>query len=176
MNLNSTRIAALQRYILPLLALGLLVGIGVGYGISSLVRARRLAAIAARGAQVMPFNLDTTTHRFTPTAQGGIQKVTADDPGDTEDIRLIRTHLQHEANRFRSGDFSDPEAIHGPTMPGLAELRAGAARITVTYRDLPDGGEISYSSNDPGLVQAIHSWFDAQLSDHGNHAIPDPSH
>jgi len=124
----------------------------------------------------MPFNLDATMHQFEPTPQGGIQQVTAHDPADTEQIRLIRAHLQHEATKFRSGDFSDPAAIHGPAMPGLAELRAGAERIVVQYRDLPAGGQITYSTDDPALVQAIHRWFDAQLSDHGKHALPGPSH
>lgn len=176
MNLNSTRTTTVQRYFLPLVALVLLAAIGVGYGITSLARERRVALVAARGAEVMPFNLDATMHQFEPTAAGGIQQVTAHDPSDTEQIRLIRTHLQHEATRFQRGDFSDPAAIHGATIPGLAELRAGAERIEVQYRDLPAGGQITYSTDDPALIQALHHWFDAQLSDHGKHAMPGLSH
>ena len=33
------------------------------------------------------------------------------------------------------------------------------------------GGElILYTTEDPSMVEAIHVWFDAQLSDHGHHA------
>ncbi len=176
MNHSPTRAITFQRYLVPLFALVLLMGIGIGYGINTLTRERRLARVAARGTQVMPFNLDTTMHRFEPTVKGGIQQVTAHDPDDTEQIRLIRTHLQDEATKFRGGDFSDPATIHGTTMPGLAELRTGAGQIEVQYRDLPAGGQITYTTDDPALIRAIHRWFDAQLSDHGEHAMPGVSH
>ena len=55
--------------------------------------AARHAEIAARGAAVMPFDLDAATHRFTKTPDGGVQTVTADDPHDDVQIRLIRDHL-----------------------------------------------------------------------------------
>jgi hypothetical protein len=55
-------------------------------------------------------------------------------------------------------------------MPGLAELRAGADRITITYQDIAAGGRITYSTDDPTLATALHAWFDAQVSDHGQHA------
>lgn len=51
-------------------------------------------------------------------------------------------------------------------MPGIKELEAGAARAQVTYTDLPDGAQITYSSTEPELVFAIHSWFDRQVTDH----------
>jgi hypothetical protein len=58
-------------------------------------------------------------------------------------------------------------------MPGLAELRnAKPGQLRVEYKDLNDGAEITYSSEDPGLTAAIHQWFDAQLADHGPDAIP----
>ena len=115
----------------------------------------RRAAVAERGAQVMPFSLDATTHVFAATATGGTQKVVADDPRDREQIRLIREHLREEANAFQRGDFADPAAIHGQSMPGLADLRAGYERFMVRYRDLPDGAEIDYRTKDPTLIAAI---------------------
>jgi hypothetical protein len=132
--------------------------------------AGRRAEVAARGPLVMPFDLERTTHVFTPTAEGGEQTVVADDAGDREQVRLVREHLLEEAGRFRRGDFADPAAIHGDEMPGLAELRAGASRIRVAYADVPGGGRIRYSTGDPALVQALHAWFAAQRSDHGAHA------
>ena len=52
-------------------------------------------------------------------------------------------------------------------MPGLHELEAGAARVNVTYVDIPTGGQIAYASNEAALVDALHAWFDRQVADHG---------
>ncbi|MEU4710857.1 hypothetical protein AB0G00_30960 [Nocardia salmonicida] len=127
----------------------------------------RRAEVAERGAAVMPFDLDKTTHSFQPVADGGQQTVTAHNPTDIEQIRLIREHLTSETAKFTAGDFGDPATIHGDRMPGLADLRAGAARITVRYEELPDGARLFYTTNEPPLVSALHQWFEAQSSDHG---------
>ena len=79
---------------------------------------------------------------------------------------MIR-HGAKEAALFRIGNYSDPAKIHGMDMPGLKELEAGAARANVTYTDVSDGAQITYSSTEPALVTAIHSWFDRQLADRG---------
>ncbi len=131
---------------------------------------QRQQEVARRGAQVMPFDLEQTIHLFQPLNDGGAQRVTAKDPKNEEQIRLIRTHLKDEANRFSRGDFSDPMKIHGADMPGIAELSRGAARIGVRYTELSDGAEIRYTTKDPALIDAIHRWFQAQLHDHGPHA------
>ena len=125
--------------------------------------------VADRGASVMPFDLDLTEHTFTDLPDGGQQTITALDPTDATQIRLIRGHLQEEAVKFRAGDFEDPAVIHGQDMPGLAELREGAmdGRITVAYAELEDGARLRYTSTDPTLIDAIHSWFAAQTMDHG---------
>jgi hypothetical protein len=130
----------------------------------------RQAEVADRGREVMPFDLDRTTHRFAETPDGGVQTVVADNPGDRAQIALVRRHLRDEADRFAAGDFADPARIHGEDMPGLAELRAAAGRIEVRYADVPDGAVITYATADPVLVDALHRWFDAQLGDHGGHA------
>jgi len=72
-------------------------------------------------------------------------------------------------------DEDEPEvkfsaAIHGDEMPGLAELEAGHAGIDVRYAGIPAGGRISYTTDDPDLVAALHAWGEAQVSDHGAHA------
>lgn len=130
----------------------------------------RQAHVAARGAEVMPFDLDATTHVFTNTDDGGIQVVTADDPSDQTQIDLIRQHLQQEQNNFARGDYDDPARIHGMDMPGVAELSEGYANIEVAYIQRPDGAALVYTTADPDLVAAIHAWFDRQIMDHGDHA------
>lgn len=160
---------SLSRWIIGLLVLVAVIGGGWLVWNTRAHQARQ-ADVAARGAEVMPFDLDQTMHQFVPQPDGGVQTVVARDPANTAQIALIRDHLQTEATRFAAGNFSSPVAIHGHTMPGIAELEAGADRIAITYTDLPDGGQIRYITTDPALVDAIHRWFEAQVSDHGDHA------
>jgi hypothetical protein len=131
--------------------------------------ADRQLEVAAKGAEVMPFDLERTTHIFSKQEHGGVQQVIADD-GDAEQIALIRAHLAEEAARFSQGNFHDPAMIHGEQMPGLHELMMGASQITIDYSELPAGAQILYTTADPVLVTAIHGWFDAQVADHGAHA------
>jgi hypothetical protein len=126
--------------------------------------------VAAKGAKVMPFNLEQTTHVFQKLDDGGLQKVVVKEPLNKKQIALIQSHLREESEKFRKGDFSDPAKIHGEDMPGLAQLKAGAAKIDIRYSALPDGAQIRYTAKDPKLVTALHQWFAAQVSDHGKHA------
>ena len=109
----------------------------------------RQAEVAARGAHVMPFDLDATTHRFEPVDTGLVQTVVADNRRDTEQVALVREHLAHEAARFHAGDYGDPAAIHGDEMPGLAQLEAGAAAIAIAYQPTDAGGRITYAPTTP---------------------------
>lgn len=125
------------------------------------------SGMAGRAQNVMPFDLNKTTHIFTKNATGGVESVVVKDQADTRDIDLIRSHLKDEAVSFARGDYSDPAKIHGMDMPGVHELEAGASRISVQYAERSDGAQITYSSSDPTLVEALHSWFDRQSADHG---------
>lgn len=147
-----------------------LVGLMLAVAACGDVTADRQAEVAQRGAEVMPFDLEATTHRFTKTADGGVQAVTADDPTDETQIQLIRRHLLEERDKFARGDFDDPARIHGMDMPGVAELSAGYQQVTVTYSETATGAELQYTTSDAGLVDAIHAWFDRQVMDHGNDA------
>lgn len=130
------------------------------------------AHIAEMGAEVMPFDLDRTTHIFEKIDDGGLQQVVSDDEDD-EQIALIRQHLAEEAEKFAVGDFHDPQMIHGENMAGIHELVMGAERLNIVYSDIPDGGQILYTTDDEDLVLAIHAWFEQQLTDHGMHAQPE---
>ncbi len=130
----------------------------------------RQKEVAVKGAKVMPFDLEQTTHVFQKLEDGGLQKVVVKDPSNKKQIALIQSHLKEESDKFRKGDFSDPAKIHGEDMPGLADLKSGAKKIDVRYSALPDGAQIRYQAKDPKLVTALHQWFSAQLSDHGDHA------
>jgi hypothetical protein len=169
-----------RRFLPPVLAflLVLLLGLAgcsaVETPVGTSPATERQGMVATRGATVMPFDLERTTHIFEKREDGGLQQVVADDPDDEEQIRLIRGHLLEEAERFREGDFHDPAMIHGEDMAGLHELMLGAGRIRIGYSELPDGAQIQYTTDDVALVAAIHAWFDAQLADHAAHATHRP--
>ena len=131
----------------------------------------RQAEVAAKGAKIMPFDLEQTMHHFRPLENGGLQTVTVKDPANSTQIALIQAHLKEEAEKFHRGDFSDPAKIHGENMPGLAALQTGAQHIDVQYTALPNGAQIRYSTEEPTLVTALHQWFAAQRADHGHHAV-----
>lgn len=116
---------------------------------------------------VMPFDLKKTRHIFHMTDSGGVERVIAIDASDKDQVILIQQHLQHEAEAFQRGDYSDPEMLHGVNMPGLNELRTEYGQISVRYAALPDGGEITFETAELHLLTAIHKWFGAQLSEHG---------
>ncbi|MEO5755435.1 MAG: hypothetical protein ABIQ51_01125 [Mesorhizobium sp.] len=122
------------------------------------------------GAEVMPFDLARSVHIFTPLKDGGTQDVVSRD-GDPTQVTLIRAHLNKEAAAFAQGDYSDPSAVHGQAMPGLAELRAGDGRMHVAFEQLPEGARLRFKASDPALVAALHDWFAAQVRDHGADAV-----
>lgn len=138
---------------------------------------QRQAEVAKRGKDIMPFSLKATTHIFSQTATGGIQRVVVNNPGDTAQIELVRAHLQSIRQQFLHGDFAGPSHIHGADMPGLDELRAAKpGQIAITYREVDGGAELEYRTSSPPIVAALHKWFDAQLSDHGVDAMPGHHH
>ena len=149
-----------------MLAAGLLVGILASTGGDS----SRQEGVARRGARVMPFDLDGTTHVFDVTKRGGVQTVVADRPEDADQVALVRSHLRTERDRFSAGDFGDPAEVHGHGMPGLEVLEARSDALVITYVDVPAGGRVTYRSDDLSVVAALHDWFAAQLADHGRHA------
>ncbi len=131
----------------------------------------RQAVVREMGSYVMPFSLEETTHIFKQLPDGGIEQVLVKDPANKDQIALIQMHLQYETDSFRQGNFSDPMKIHGEDMPGVTDLRKNVAEIIFTYHVLPDGAEIIYSSKNSNAISAIHTWFDAQVKDHGQDAM-----
>jgi len=137
----------------------------------------RLDEVAEKGVHVMPFDLEKTIHVFSKTKKGGVQQVNVKDAADLGQLKLIREHLIEISEDFKQGDFSKPAKIHGDSMPGLEALRnAHAGQVNIVYKETSDGAEITYSTETPALITAIHQWFDAQLSDHARHAVPGHDH
>jgi hypothetical protein len=130
----------------------------------------RQEMIHMKGMNVMPFSLDKTQHIFKKTDVGGTQSVVVRDVGDTQDLSLIRMHLQMEAQNFAQGNFSDPAGLHGENMAGISVLKTNFAKMKVTYGEIENGAKIDFETTDTETLNAIHAWFDAQVSDHGSDA------
>lgn len=118
-----------------------------------------LFALPAIGAPAAPFNHHNTTQVFQKNPSGGIQQVMAKDPNDKALVAAIRSYLEAEAQRFGNGDYSGP-------FKGVRYLKAvKPSQISIIYRNVPAGAAIDYVGADAAAVDAIHKWFDAQLSD-----------
>ena len=62
-------------------------------------------------------------------------------------------------------------------MPGLADRKAAKpGEVAIAYKDVTGGAELTFRSADPRLVDALHAWFNAQLSDHSPDAMPGQDH
>jgi len=138
---------------------------------------QRQSEVSNRGKDVMPFTLAATTHIFTKDVQGGVMQVVAKKSSDTDQVKLVRKHLQEIRQQFLQGDFSGPSHIHGQDMPGLVALKsAKPGQIDIAYKNVKGGAELRYKTVDSDLVEALHQWFDAQLSDHGKDAMKGHTH
>jgi hypothetical protein len=120
--------------------------------------------------EVMPFDMDKVTHYFIKTDSGGILMIRTKDARDTAQARLIVSHLEKEYKLFSNADFRDPKLLHGADMPGLHILTRSKGKFKVEFRKLKDGAQLTFTSKDPEVKNAIHTWFDAQLRDHGSDA------
>jgi hypothetical protein len=155
----------------------MLVSMFVSVAVAQDADSQRHAEVARRGGEVMPFSLEATTHVFTKTAEGGIQRVIAKSPADAQQVKLVREHLHAIRAEFLKGDFSGPSHIHGVDMPGLEDLKAAKpGEVAIDYKPVVGGAELTYRTHNPKLVTALHRWFEAQLADHGADAMAGHHH
>jgi len=123
-------------------------------------------AMHARGAHVMGFDQDATTHHFYLYPDGGAIDVAANDPADTVNVEAIRSHLPHIAQMFGSGDFSSPMLVHATNVPGTADLARLTDRVRFTYVETPRGGRVEAKTTDPAALKALYEFLRFQISDH----------
>jgi hypothetical protein len=79
------------------------------------------AKVAARGAEVMPFDLDRTTHVFTKLPDGGVQTVTA----------TILTTLSRSASSV-STSAKKPRHSRRATSPTRSRFTVMTCRVSPT--------------------------------------------
>ena len=142
---------------------------GSNTGADSVLTARR-EMIHKRSSLVMPFNMNKVTHYFIKTDNGGILRIISKSGDDPKQVKLIREHLHKEQHLFSAGDFRDPKTLHGINMPGLKILTKSNDKYRVLYKEIRNGAQLSFTSEDTTVVNALHTWFAAQLRDHGSDA------
>lgn len=137
-------------------------------------------ALQDRGASMEGMGVDqyTSAHQFDDLPDGGrieLQRQVEDSAG----VEQIRSHLQHIADAFAAGDFRIPAFVHDrESVPGTSVMAARRDAITYEYRDLPRGGEVRMTSDDPEAVGAIHEFLAFQRQDHqaGGHEMHQGAH
>jgi hypothetical protein len=118
------------------------------------------------GEQAMGFSQTQTTHHFLLRKDGGIIQVEANDPNDTQDRDLIRTHLSHIAQAFAAGDFSDPLAVHDKVPDGVPVMQRLKGDIHYTFEQIPQGGRVLIHTANAQAVEAIHQFLRFQIKEH----------
>ena len=133
----------------------------------------RPGSLDERGAHVMGFDQQKTTHHFYLYPDGGAIDVSANDPRDETDITAARAHLPHIAKMFGDGDFSAPVLVHATNVPGTAELARFKDRLSSRYEETPRGGRVNIVTADPDALAALHTFLRFQIADHKTGDSPD---
>src|SRR5215470_15603348 len=118
-----------------------------------------------RGAHVMGFDQQKTTHHFYLYPDGGAIEVSANDPNDTTNLAAARGHLPHIAKMFGDGDFSAPVLVHATNVPGTAELATFKDRLSYRYEETARGGRVNIVTTDPDALAALYRFLRFQIAD-----------
>jgi len=144
----------------------MLVGLIISLALSSITQGD-CQDIHHRGAMVMGFDQEKTSHHFYLYGDGGAIVVSVKDAANTQDRDAIRAHLRHIASMFGDGDFKAPMLVHNlEEVPGTAILAALKDRITYKYSEVPGGGRVEIVTTDGDAVRAVHEFLEFQIHDH----------
>jgi hypothetical protein len=123
-------------------------------------------AVKDRGAHVMGFDQDKTTHSFRLHADGGAVDISVKDRADVANRDAIRSHLPHIAEMFSDGNFEAPMLIHATKVPGTDQMAAMKNRIRFAYVETPGGGRLDIFTSDAAALHAVHEFMKFQIADH----------
>jgi|SRR6185503_2648075 len=125
------------------------------------------ASMDQRGAVVMGFDQEVTTHHFLLFTDGGAIDVSVKNPTDGKNLDAIRSHLPHIAMMFSDGNFEAPMLVHDSTnVPGTKIMAARKKTIRYSYAETEKGGRVSIATTDPQSLAAVHSFLRFQIADH----------
>jgi hypothetical protein len=122
--------------------------------------------MSARGQAGMDFSQTATAHHFLLRADGGVIQVQAKDPQDEASPESIRHHLMHIAHAFASGDFDIPMFVHDETPPGAVEMKELKDKISYSFVETPEGGQVVIRTSDKRALEAVHKFLKYQIEQH----------
>lgn len=124
------------------------------------------AEMNARGAHVMGFSQEKTTHHFVLTYDGGVIDVRANDVKDTEIRDAIRAHFRHVSRMFAEGDFTDPMLVHATNVPGTAAMKQLTGQLHWDVVETPRGAKMVITADNKPALDALHEFLRFQIEDH----------
>jgi hypothetical protein len=125
------------------------------------------AGMNQRGAMVMGFDQEKTSHHFYLYEDGGAIDVSVKDATDATNRDAIRSHLPHIAMMFGQGNFDAPMLVHELSkVPGTAEMARLKQTITYKYVETPKGGRVDIVTTDRAALVAVHEFLKFQITDH----------
>lgn len=122
-------------------------------------------AMQKRGEVAMGVDQYTSVHVFDDLPNGGRIELQRD-RSDSAGVNAIRRHLREIVLAFRTGDFSTPAFVHMSTVPGTTVMAERRNLINYHFKELPGGGEVRITTNDPAAISAIHQFLTYQRSEH----------
>ena len=122
--------------------------------------------VVQRGDKMMGFSHEKTIHHFHLTLDGGTIEALATNPSDKASREEIRTHFEHIAQMFHTGNFNAPMLIHAQTPPGVPTMKNLRKDIRYDVEDTPNGARVKVSSGNPQAITAIHDFLKFQIQDH----------
>jgi hypothetical protein len=120
-----------------------------------------------RGAMVMGFDQDKTSHHFYLYDDGGAIDIAVKSASDTKDRDAIRSHLPHIATMFSRGDFNAPMLVHDSSaVPGTSVLAQLKESIRYGYAETASGGRVNIVTKDSAALAALHEFLRYQIREH----------
>jgi hypothetical protein len=120
-----------------------------------------------RGAMVMGFDQNRTTHHFLLFTDGGAIDVSVNDPADMKNRDAIRSHLPHIAMMFGEGNFDAPMLVHdSKNVPGTKAMSERKGAIRYQYLETANGGRVNIVTSDPDALAAVHAFLKFQIAEH----------
>lgn len=120
-----------------------------------------------RGAMVMGFDQERTTHHFVLYQDGGAITITVNDIADVKNRDAIRSHLPHIATLFGTGRFDAPMIVHDSAdVPGTRVLARRSDAVRYVYAETSGGGRIDIITTDREALAAVHEFLIFQITEH----------
>lgn len=97
---------------------------------------------------------------FTKTETGGVDTILLEPGASEEQIKFLQNRMLANSQMQSNGLAQDPIGIYGDAAPGIKIMSENRDKYETSYKELPLGGSIEYTTTDPLVLEAIHDWID----------------